>query len=146
MVVIDKAKEATSLKVCSFRCSICLSTIAQVLDKESTKFLLRKTLISSQNIPNFTNRSFYSYASNNTAMNPSIFLHPKITLSATAKTKWLSLEEESQVTVTRVNQLPIGHQIFADELHPPCSAFPICKLFQAFPSYYSNHLKVVALD
>lgn len=50
-------------------------------------YLLRKSLISSHNIPNFTDRSFYSYARNNTAVDTSIFLQPKTILSATAKTK-----------------------------------------------------------
>ena len=64
-----------------------LAVQLQVHETEAYIYVLRKCLISSQNIPYFTNRSFHRHASNNTAMDTSIFLQPKTILSVTVKTK-----------------------------------------------------------
>jgi len=58
-----------------------MMTKPEIILEESPENLLRKTFISSQNIPYFANWSFYCNTSNNATMNTSIFLHPKINLS-----------------------------------------------------------------
>lgn len=80
-------------------------TNPEIILEESLENLLRKTFISSQNIPYFANWSFYCNTSNNATMNPSIFLHPTINLSEASQEKVCHSIQYSLLVTSRPSNL-----------------------------------------
>lgn len=109
----------------------------KVIRSMSKRYILRKAFISSQDIPDFANRSFYCYASNDTSVDTAIFLQPKTAFYQNSP-KQISLPKQKpikNILISTVNQLPIGHRVCGDELHPPRKADQVCKLCQTRPNY-----------